>query len=213
MALAGSLDALVIEHDFIGSPLRDHLVPGRSPAEVEAALTGLGLVPPSELIDLFTWHDIEDGPDDPARVDWFWPAAPLRLEEAVRDYRKAMEIGGATAADVEAAERTRDPVVSTMTGFWRNDWFPILGGGDTYAIECRLDGERDARGAIWRVNWHPDPDFQTVQVGDSLTDVVDDVVELFRAGAYAWDPDHRAVVTVDEVFVRLGLGRLYRPWP
>jgi hypothetical protein len=66
---------------------------------------------------------------------------------------------------------------------------------------------------VWRVNWHPDTDFQTVQVAASLTDFVDRIVELFRAGAYRWDTNYNAVTTADDVFVRLGLGRTMRPWP
>lgn len=214
MALVGSLDALVVEHDRIGSPLRDSLGPGAPRAEIEAAVRRLGLSPPAELLDLFAWHDVQDGSGRDLRVDWFWPAGPFHLGEAVDQYRQAIQIGGVTAAEVEEADRTRDPEISTFTGFWRAGWFPILGGSpETYAIECGLGGERAARAPVWRVNWHPDADFQTVQVAASLTGFVDRVVELFRAGAYAWDPRYHAVVTVDDVFVRLGLGKQFRPWP
>ena len=214
MTLAVSLDALVAEHDRIGSPLRESLGPGAPRAEIAAAVGRLGLSPPAELLDLFAWRDVRDGSGGDVRVDWFWPAGPFRLGDAVDQYRQAIEIGGATPAEVEEADRKRDPGISTFTGFWRTDWFPILGGSpETYAIECRLDGARGARAPIWRVNWHPDADFQTVQVASSLTGFVDRVLELFRAGAYAWDPHSRAIVTVDDVFVRLGLDTLYRPWP
>ena len=39
------------------------------------------------------------------------------------------------------------------------------------------------------------------------------VVELFRAGAYEWSAEEQAIMTVDDVFDRLGLRATGRPWP
>jgi hypothetical protein len=61
------------------------------------------------------------------------------------------------------------------------------------------------------VNWHPDPRFETTRVAASLEQLFDRVVELFRAGAYRWDSDDAAIVTVDDAFERRGLGSTYRP--
>jgi hypothetical protein len=46
----------------------------------------------------------------------------------------------------------------------------------------------------------------------TLTTFVDRIVELFRAGAYEWNPEYRDITTVDVVFDRLGLGDQFRPW-
>lgn len=127
MSLIESLETLLEEHDRIRSPLRDRLVQGKSPGQVEAAIRGIGLTPPSDLVDLFAWHDIQDAPGEKTRITWFWPAAPVRLNEAVDSYRLSMEIGGVTPDELEQHVAASGPG-STLTGFWRSDWFPILYG-------------------------------------------------------------------------------------
>lgn len=210
MTLTESLNALVSEHDRIGSPLRSRLRPGRTPAEVEKTLAGLGLQPPDEVVELFGWHEIHDPPGADARVSWFWPGTPYRLDEVVRAYRQFVDIGGVTPDAL--AEFVRDPSpASTFTGFWRTDWLPILYGEEDYAIECG-DGPR-ATGAVWRVNWHPDPQFETARLAVSLTLFVERIVELFRLGAYEWSDQHQAVMPIETVFAREGLGDTVRPWP
>ena len=79
MSLVDVLEALVVEHDQIGSPLREHLIAGPARAEVIEAVRGVGLEPPDELVDFFAWHDVRDSPDGPPRVDWFWPVGAWRL--------------------------------------------------------------------------------------------------------------------------------------
>jgi len=77
MNLVDALEALVEEHDRIGSPLRDRLAPGTPRVDIESTIRGLGLSAPSELVDLFASHDVRDDPGDDARITWFWPAAPF----------------------------------------------------------------------------------------------------------------------------------------
>lgn len=211
MTLTAVLDAMLVEHDRIGSPLRSRLGPGLPRADVVTALRPLGLTPPDELIELFAWHEIRDEPGDPSRVEWFWCGSPYRLDEAVRGYRQSIEIGGVTPAELEEHVRRMTPA-SSFTGFWRTDWFPILAGEpETYAIEC---GPATAAGAgIWRANWHPDDSFPTMRVAPSLTAAVERVVELFRLGAYAWNVEYGSVWPVDEVFEREALDQSLRPWP
>jgi hypothetical protein len=209
--LTDSLEALVAEHDRIGSPLRDELRPGIPRSDIEAAVRGIGLAPPGELIDLFAWHDLEAVRADVGRVDWFWPAGVYRLREAVEGYQRFVADGGVTAADAGDSLGPEQPPTATFTGFWRTDWFPVLDGSpEKYAIEC-LGGGGSMPGAVWRVNWHPDSNFQTVRVAANLTEFIDRVVDFFRAGAYRWDPEYQAVVTVDEVFERRGLAATMRP--
>ena len=211
MSLTDSLEAMVVEHDRIGSPLRERLAPGVPRDRVESAVRALGLSPPGELIELFAWHEVGDDPGDKGRVTWFWPASPFRLDEAVDEYRHAMTIGGVTPAELELHIAAARPG-STLTGFWRSDWFPILDGGEG-AVQCGIDGETPEGSPVWRQNWHPNEDFQAAQLAATLTEFVDRIVELFRAGAYRWDAESQAILTVDDVFDRLGLRATYRPWP
>jgi hypothetical protein len=207
--LADSLEALIVEHDRIGSPLREELHPGIPGPQIDEAVRGVGLAPTGELIDFFAWHDLEARPGSPGRIDWFWPAGGLRLTEALDAYRQSIRIGGVSAAEVGDSLGPEQPPAATFTGFWRTDWFPVL-GQEPYAIECP-GGGGSSPGALWRVNWHPDSNFQTVRIAANLTEYIDRVVDLFRAGAYRWDPDFEAIVTVDEVFERRGLAATMRP--
>jgi hypothetical protein len=203
------MEALLAEHDRIGSPLRAELVAGRPEAEVEATIRELSLVPPRSLVELHGWRQARVDPGA-LRASWFWPADPLNLDEAVALYRQGIEIGGITPAALDEVLARPLPVGATNTGFWRTDWFPILAGSpETYAIECSSEGRLDA--PIWRVNWHPDSGFETIEVAPDLEWFVAAIVELFRAGAYGWDPKYHAIVTVDAVFEARGLGEHYRP--
>jgi hypothetical protein len=150
-------------------------------------------------------------PASPGRVDWFWPAGGLRLTEAVDQYSRSIKLGGVSPAEVGDPLGPDQPPSATFTGFWRADWFPVLGGSpETYAIECPGRGG-STPGALWRVSWHPNPDFQSARVANSLTVFIDRVVDLFRSDAYRWDMEYQAIVTVDEVFVLRGLGATMRP--
>ena len=211
MSLTDSLEAMVVQHDRIGSPLRERLAPGVPRHRIESAVMALGLSPPEELIELFAWHEVRDDPADKWRVTWFWPASPLRLDEAVDEYRHAMTIGGVTPAELEEHLAAAGPG-STLTGFWRSDWFPILDGGEG-AVQCAINGGTLEGSPVWRQNWHPNESFQSAQLAATLSEFVDRIVELFRAGAYRWDAEHQAVVIVDDVLERLGLAATGRPWP
>lgn len=212
MTLADSLEALLAEHDRIGSRLRDDLVAGPSPELVDTTIRELGLTAPVELLEFFAWHDIRYDPRNATRIDWFWPVQPYRLPEAMDYYRMSLEIGGITPDALEKIPQAEMPLGATWTGFWRSDWFPVIGGVEVYAVECRLEGDQAASGPIWRVNWHPDSDFQTMQVATSLTEFIDRAVQVFRAGGYEWSEQYRTVIANDGVFRELGLD-LNRPWP
>ena len=212
MTLTDSLEALLAEHDRIGSRLRDDLVAGPPREHVDATISALGLTPPTELLDFFAWRDIRKESRTKPGIDWFWPVDAYRLPEATDYYGKALDSGGVTPSELEKAYRLPQPPTATNTGFWRTDWFPILGGVEQYAVECRLDGDQAASGPVWRVNWHPDSDFQTRQVAAGLTEFIDRAVEVFRAGGYEWSEQQRTVIANDDVFRELGLDQS-RPWP
>lgn len=211
MSLTDSLEALVEEHDRIGSLLRDRLAPGVPAELVDSTIRALGLSPPAELVELFAWHEVRDDPGDKWRVTWFWPASPLRLDEAVAEYRQAMRIGGVTPTELDAHIAAAGPG-ATLTGFWRSDWFPILDSGEG-VVQCAINGGTLEGSPVWRQNWHPDENFQAALLTPTLTDYVDRIVELFRAGGYQWSADDQAIMTVDDVFDRRGLGATLRPWP
>jgi hypothetical protein len=216
VGLTESLEALVAEHDRIGSPLRSRLGPGRPAADVEAALRGVGLAPTDEIVELFGWHEIRDVPGDSSRIVWFWPASPLRLDEAVRQYRMFCSIGeGALSlAQFDEVVRTHDPR-SSFTGFWRADWLPLLYASEHYAGECGIGArpERRLASPMWRVLFDPDNDFPTRKLEPSLTAFIDRIVELFRLGGYEWNAQYQSIEPLSGVFELEGLGKNARPWP
>jgi hypothetical protein len=210
MSLADSLDRLVAEHDRIGSPLREQLAPGTPRSDAIPRIESRGLSPPDELVQLFEWHGYRAAQGSDGPVAWFWPAVPLSFHDAVARYDDAIRLGGIAIGEYERIASNIDPV-ATVTGFWRQDWFPILRGSpEEYAAECPIDGPA-AEAPVWRVNWHPDAGFETVRLAPSLVVFVDRVVDLFRAGAYEWSEEHHAIAPVERVFEERGLGAMLRP--
>ena len=108
MASTGLLDALVTEHDRIGSPLRRELGPGLPPERVDAVIRDLGLEPPASLIELHSWHQVHVDPGAHC-ASWFWPADPMSLDEAVAHYRQGVEMGG-----MLLARRNGQPVATAL---------------------------------------------------------------------------------------------------
>jgi hypothetical protein len=206
VSLAESLDELVRQHDEIGSPLRRQLAPGIARRETASRIGAIGLSAPEELLELFEWRSYQARPD---RVAWFWPAIPYTLDEAVDAYRTAMRMGGITQEEFDRLDVTGR--ASTFTGFWRQDWFPIFQGSpEEYAVAC--SGRPGVGQApVWRVNWHPDARFETIEVAPSLETFLGRIVDLFRAGGYEWSAVHQAIVPVEAVFERRGLAATMRP--
>jgi hypothetical protein len=214
MRLTDSLEALVVEHDRIGSPLRSRLEPGRTTADVEGALGAVGLAPSDEIIEFFGWHEIRDEPGDRSRLDWFWPAAPYRLEEAIQHYGLNCSIGDGALTLAQFDELARAPrhPDDTFTGFWREDWLPLFYGGEDYAAVCGMaSAERPVASPMWRVLFHPDA--PTMQLETSLTAFIDRVIEMFRLGAYEWNAEYQSVEPITAVFEGAGLDYNARPWP
>ena len=208
MSLMESLEALVAEHDRIGSPLRDELRPGTDRGRVEEAVRSLGLDPHLELVHFFAWHDLEARPGSPG-VDWF-----CRPAACASPKRSTITAGASSwrrvARPRSAIARARPAAFGAFTGFWRTDCFRSWAGARKRTRS--IPGRRGSTpGALWRVSWHPNPDFQTAMVASSLTEFIDRVVDLFRSDAYRWDAAYQAIVTVDEVFALRGLGATMRP--
>jgi hypothetical protein len=78
--VAKRLESLIAELGTLGSPIGRYLSPGRTEADVRAALNGLDLAPPAELIDWYTSHD---GVDHVAHRSGI-PVLPDQLQQSAR---------------------------------------------------------------------------------------------------------------------------------
>lgn len=69
--------------------MRPHLRPGLSRADVQAALSSLGLIPPEELYELYEWHDGVDVLNTPELL--FGEYQFLPLNDAVQEYQEIIK--------------------------------------------------------------------------------------------------------------------------
>jgi len=89
MPLVEALEKLVAVFESKGIPMRPHLRPGLTRAEVQAALSPLGLTPPEELYQLYEWHD---GIERIYRPEWLFDRYEfLPLSEAVQEYHELLK--------------------------------------------------------------------------------------------------------------------------
>ena len=72
-----------------GVPMRQHLRPGLSRAEIQAALAPLGLVPPEELYELYEWHDGVDDYYEPGLLLGEHQFIPLK--DAIYEYHETLK--------------------------------------------------------------------------------------------------------------------------
>jgi|SRR4051812_26975483 hypothetical protein len=89
MALASTLDRLVGTLESRGHFVRSSLRPGLSVSTITAAFAPTGLTPPSELIELYQWHDGYDV--EQAEVPLFGEHSFFSLQDAVRTYHRIVE--------------------------------------------------------------------------------------------------------------------------
>ncbi|MEO8291954.1 MAG: hypothetical protein ABI635_02345 [Actinomycetota bacterium] len=154
---AERLDTLIGELGKIGSPIGRYLRPGRTEAEVRAALGALGLDPPAELVDWYATHDgvdyaaVETGLGRATPIEVFFGVTPLSL------------VGAARLADERRASVRKifgDEPVPRADLIWRDVWFPILEGlGSIFVVDCSGDGPRETgpSGASCRTLARPKP--------------------------------------------------------
>ena len=196
--LTDALDRLMLEHRRIGSPVPDFLRPGSEPAKIRKRIAALGLEPPDDAIELFSWHDGSDngryvssgaGVGYPRIFDDVFFGT---IDEAVAYYRKCLQIDR-DVAGVYADDADR---------IWQLSWFPPFSGGlPTYGIEC--DPASPARGRIFEPWWHPPIEDPIRPRFRNLTHLVESVVRRFEAGAYSWDEATRFLDSDFSVLDRL----------
>jgi hypothetical protein len=190
MTVASTLEAILAEHDRLGSPLRRYLRPGLAENDVRARLASLGLEAPPELVE---WFGLADGLDD-ARWQADADGAPdLALVTTVGPYSLADAITTYSLGQRLNAE--------TGVPYWRADQLPVLVGLKCdYSITC-------ARGdtSVWRVVLPPESgSWVTAPVAVSLETLLERMLVALRADAYVWDAELGALEPDDEVLDGLG---------
>lgn len=146
--LTRSLDALVAEHQALGSPAGDFLRPGLPAADVVTQLDGLGLPAPPDVVELYGWAD---GTDEVAWQAHAGQAPFLRflgdlsfppLNATAEWCRTAREM--ANAASFDSLEGL------PPEAFWDPTWFPVfrLDRGEI-AVSCSLDQLAQVHEVIW----------------------------------------------------------------
>jgi hypothetical protein len=186
--LTNALDALMAQHQRIGSPVPGYLRPGLPADSVRERISAsVGLDASPDVIDVFAWHDgidneawVRDGVGTGfARL--FGDAYFAPLDGAVREYRERIETD-----EVVARYSTPDSAVET----WRRSWFPAFcQGWDTYAVEC--DQGRSDYGRVYDPAWDPPTgDYPAPRFRD-LLHLVGSTIRRFEADGYWWDPAAR----------------------
>lgn len=191
----------LIEHlTSLGSPFGRYMRPGRSDADVRAAVASFGLAPPTELID---WFGQFDGPDDDAfqradeqasALELFPGVRPLTLDQACE---LATELRAAAEDLGEDAEQ-----------FWRPNWFPIMvGPGSIFAVDCG-PGAGAEEAQVWRSLSHPGPS-ETGRVAGTLSEFLHRWIGELQAGSAYWHTVSRSLQPTDGEAVRLEAAGLY----
>jgi hypothetical protein len=180
--VADALEALLAEHDRIGSPVRQYLAKGMPDDEVRRRLVALGLDPASDLVDFYTW---QNGVDTEARRRthengdlylfpvYTSPSLP-EAEELYRLKRQVSEYFGTEARRIEDVP---------SVGYWAKTWFPLFIGDRTYAADSR----GGPTSIVWGQASHPNG--PTLPLYTSIVELIDDISSRFRVGAYTWLED------------------------
>jgi len=102
MLLVEALERLVDIFENRGVPMRQHLRPGLSRADVQTALSPLGLTPPEELYQLYEWHDgidVVNAPDMLFAEQQFIP-----LSEAIQEYADLLKYYGEVPTSIDLSQ-------------------------------------------------------------------------------------------------------------
>jgi cell wall assembly regulator SMI1 len=182
------LDRMVAAHTTVGSPLASYLRPGLHRERVVSRFAELGLSPPGELVDLYTWHDGTDqsawGADRGEPAGLFLAPFVLfpPLAEAASDYREIMD----SLRHLEQEEDYRSGA-ARGSEFWRPEWFPIL-QADAWRHAVTCQGE--SRGSIVSV-------FLQAPIHDeafgSIGEMATSIAERFESGRWFWSAEHASV--------------------
>jgi len=186
--LSDALETLIAEHLRIGSPVPAYLRPGQHADNVRKQIAALvGVDPPADAFDLFTWHDGIDNErweKDGAGTGFarlFGDTHFAPIADAVKEYRDRIETDRRTAEYAIGGEAPQT---------WKPSWFPVFcGGWDTYGIEC--DPNNPDLGRIYDPAWDPPPGVRPGPRFRSLLHLVQSATRRFEAGGYSWDPATR----------------------
>lgn len=170
----------VLEHVLgeVGSPLMDHLLPGRDAAEVAAALSSRDIDPHPDLIDWFGWHDGTDLPRSTDPPGMLLPVPENRLIGPL--HLPGFDEALAGHDDAVAHEAEENPNPQSPRFYWPG-WFPVLVFTDHWLGCVDTTGSVGPVGTlfifdVWRDNKPPKPFFP------SLVAFVDAVIDTYRGG-------------------------------
>lgn len=157
-------EILQIKHPFIESSLQA----GIFKEDISFMLQNTAVQLPEEVYDLYSWHnglktDILE--NEPLGVLWvFWMGAFTPFEFALEDYREFV-----------------------AAGYWNEHYFPLFcsGGGDYYLIDCNSLSSTYRRILLYSPS-NVDLD-GIITVYDSLPQLLQSVIECYKAGAYTVD--------------------------
>jgi hypothetical protein len=176
--LERAIDALLIEHDRAGSPLRAFLRPGVEPARLASVLgAAVGTAAPL----LASWYGRFDGIDQAAyeatrgkrvALGLFPLGFPLTLVDASETFSDLRE----------QAERLGEWTQRQSDDYWKRSWWPIITAEPaTIAV--------DAGGSVDRIEWDPERGPVVDTLCPSLGAFLTAIADGFRSGTYVWSED------------------------
>jgi hypothetical protein len=180
--MRASLELLLLAQEAGAAPLRRYLREPLPAGEVEDRLSAIGLAAPSDLIQLYGWHDGIDQSaweaDGNELVLDFFPHATFKpLEGAVADYLELKHAWQQTPM-YESYLAGSD----SGFGYWRSEWFPVFESDRwRHAMDCS-EGDHPP---IWHVYFEPSP--PTAVCHNSLKEFLTDLIEVFGTRSCYWD--------------------------
>lgn len=145
-------------------------------------LAEMGLVPTSEVVTWFGWHDGAGERGMPSTVIEIVPGGEFYdLAYLSRECRE-------TRSSAEAVEAMPGGVL-TADDLWRSSWFPLLRlfGKGFLAVDL---GSGEGSSSPVHVVWHDsDPEERARVAWPSVAAFVDVVISRFEAGVYTVDAD------------------------
>lgn len=164
--LIDALDRLIVEHDRVGSPMRQCLRPGLDTARIARTLDHLSVNPHRSLIDLFGWAD---GVDFGAWRSLVRMGQPHIIPGF--DFRPLSE-------NVATARLLSDELGAH--GLWMPGWCPVFWSQTSGYIVDAADG------AVWFV---AADDLTRERESQDLEGLVERSIEQWREGEFFFDED------------------------
>lgn len=168
MSLTQSLEKLVDIWESKGVPMRQHLRPGLTRVEIQAALTPLGLNPPEELYELYEWHDGVDDYYKPALM--FGEHQFIPLNDAIKELQGTIEYYIPAMGD----EYDASPDLAKCLPFGFFD-------GSSYGVYCDPALVEGLQYPVIRIFEGDEVEFENLNL------MAETVLEWFRCGVYGND--------------------------